>query len=118
MATERPNLRSIKTLSKLLDGRRARTPAGALLEMSAMANEKLLLTKELERGNRRRAEIDSRLAEIHAKSERLLAFVQNPAAAVAEPARVANGPESPVPPTATPAAPPALGRFKTTELNY
>ena len=36
-------------MGALVDSRRTRTAAGALLELSAMANEKLLLHKELDR---------------------------------------------------------------------
>ena len=41
-----------------------------------MANEKLLLQKELERWECRRVEIESRLAAIAAKERRLMAVIQ------------------------------------------
>lgn len=44
-----------------------------------MANEKLLLEKELARWKRRHAEIQTRLGDIAKKERRLLAFVQDPA---------------------------------------
>lgn len=116
MTTERRSLQSIKTMGKLLDGRRARTPAGALLEMSAMANEKVLLTKELERSVRRRAEIEARLAEIYAKTQRLLAYVQDPTAAIAAAPLPAAG--DPATAAAAAQASALAGRFKATELHY
>jgi signal transduction histidine kinase len=66
---------STAAINAMLDGRRARTAAGALVEMSSLANERERLGKELERWERRRAEIEQRLAEIAAKEERLEAFV-------------------------------------------
>lgn len=81
MGVEKRGLQGIRTISALLDNRRARTPAGALLELSTMANEKTLLQKELARWKRRHAEIQARLGEIAAKEQRLLAYVQNPNAA-------------------------------------
>ncbi len=76
MAIERKGVQGIRTMAALIDSRRARTAAGALLEMSAMANEKLLLQKELKRWARRHREIEFRLREIAAKEERLMALVQ------------------------------------------
>lgn len=69
-------MQSIRTMGALVDNRRVRTPAGALLEMSAMANEKLLLQKELQRWERRHIEIKNRLIAIAAKERRLLAVIQ------------------------------------------
>lgn len=44
--------------------------------MSAMANEKLLLQKELARWKHRHIEIQTRLSEIAAKERRLIAVIQ------------------------------------------
>lgn len=81
MAIERKGVTGIRTMAALLDSRRARTAAGALLELSAMANEKLLLQKELQRWARRHKEIQFRLREIAAKEQRLMALVQAEAGA-------------------------------------
>jgi chromosome segregation ATPase len=67
--------RSIKTIGALLDHRRTRTSSGALLELSALANERQRLQYELERWQRRRAEIKNRLAEITEKEQWLSAIV-------------------------------------------
>ncbi len=64
-------------MGALVDSRRTRTAAGALLELSAIANEKLLIKKELERWTRRHAEIQTRLGEIAAKEARLMSIVQS-----------------------------------------
>jgi hypothetical protein len=82
VANEKRGIQGIRTMGALLDTRRARTPAGALLELSAMANEKVLLQNELKRQARRNAEINKRLNEIAAKEQRLLALVQDPASAL------------------------------------
>lgn len=71
MSIDRNGLRRIKTIGALLDNR-TRTPAGALLELSSMANEKQLLTNELDRWTRRHAEITLRLIQIAEKEARLL----------------------------------------------
>lgn len=76
MASPRRGVQSIKTMGAMVDNRRVRTPAGALLEMSAMANEKLLLQKELQRWKRRHAEIDQRLKAIAAKERSLMTVIQ------------------------------------------
>lgn len=78
MATARKSLRGIKTMAALVDRRRSRTAAGALLEMSALANEKERLNQELAAARRRHDEIGSRLAEIADKEQRLQAFIKNP----------------------------------------
>ena len=78
MAVARKHLGSIKTIGALVDRRRARTSAGALLEMSVLANEKERLNQELAAAARRQAAIVARLAEIAEKEGRLQAFVKNP----------------------------------------
>jgi hypothetical protein len=77
---EQRGVRSIRTMGALVDSRRTRTAAGALLELSAIANEKLLIQKELERWTRRHAEIQARLGEIAAKETRLMSIVQSQSA--------------------------------------
>lgn len=104
MAGSLRGLQSIRTMGVLVDKRRARTTAGALLELSAMANEKLLLQNEMTRWQRRSIEIQHRLAEISAKEKRLLALVQDPA----------NSPEN-GPPTIEFAAP---HRMRNQEFSY
>ena len=79
MAEARRGLPSVKTVRAFLDGRRARTAGGAYLELSAIANERFLLTRELERWKRRRIEIDDRLAAIAKKEALLLAVTQSEA---------------------------------------
>jgi len=64
-------------MGALVDSRRTRTAAGALLELSALANEKLLLQKELERWRRRHQEIQTRLTEMAVKELRLMELVQS-----------------------------------------
>ena len=79
MATARKSLRSVKTMAALVDRRRTRTPSGALLELSLLANEKERLQQELRAARRRGEEIQTRLREIAEKEERLQRFVKNPA---------------------------------------
>jgi hypothetical protein len=118
MAKEIRSVKSIKTMGGLLDNRRARTPSGALLEMSAMSNEKTLLHRELVRWKRRHVEIQRRLTEIAAKERRLLAVVQGGEMALGVVTETGAG-ESLAGnsmPTAVPAE--VSGRFKVQELSY
>ena len=94
-------------MGALVDSRRTRSAAGALLELSAMANEKLLLNKELERWKGRHAEIQKRLAEIAAKEQRLMAMVQ-----AAPGGAIAHAPAAP------PIEPPPGQRVKIKEFSY
>jgi hypothetical protein len=80
---ERRSIQSIRTMGALVDSRRTRSAAGALLELSAMANEKMLLHKELERWTRRHKEIQARLSDLGTKEQRLLALVQSKGAVAA-----------------------------------
>ncbi len=119
MARELRGVGSIKTMGGLMDNRRARTPSGALLEMSTMANEKTLLHKELARWRRRYVQIQTRLGEIAAKERRLLTLVQGGEMALGvvieggeAPAGVAKGQASVVVPTEV------SNRFKVQELSY
>ncbi len=105
VGVERKGVQGIRTMGALVDSRRTRTAAGALLELSAMANEKLLLHKELDRWKNRNSEIQKRLGEIAAKEQRLMSMVQSaPETAVAAPA----------PPIETPAG----QRVKVKEFSY
>jgi hypothetical protein len=115
MAQEQRGLRTIKTIGGLMDNRRARTPSGALLEMSAMSNEKTLLHKELARWKRRHVEITARLNAIAAKERRLLAVVQGGEMALGV---VTDAVEtiSDKPSMAVPTE--VSGRFKVQELSY
>ena len=120
MAKEKRGVNSIKTMGGLLDNRRARTPSGALLEMSAMSNEKTLLHKELARWKRRHFEIQKRLGEIAAKERRLLAVVQGGEMALGvvlidggATQKASDGPPQPLPVPAE-----VSGRFKIQELSY
>lgn len=81
MAKERRSRQSIKTMASLVDRRRMRTTAGALLEMSVLANERTRLQQEMERLRRRQAEIEARFAEIAEKESRLQRFLKEPQAA-------------------------------------
>jgi hypothetical protein len=94
VGVDRKGVQGIRTMGALVDSRRTRTAAGALLELSAMANEKLLLHKELERWKNRNVEIQKRLGEIATKEQRLMTLVQSgpaPIAAAVAPAPI-DGP--------------------------
>jgi len=80
------SLRSIRTVRSLADGRKARSRAGALLELSALATEKELLGRELDRWHQRKRDIETRLVEIAEKERRLEAVAKAaPVAAAAPP---------------------------------
>ena len=121
MGRDRKGVQGIRTMGALVDSRRTRTAAGALLELSAMANEKLLLHKELDRWKGRHAEIRRRLSEIAAKEQRLMAMVQDqPGGAVAG-MSVADQPgtiDRDEPGSEAPADPPAGRRMKVKEFSY
>ena len=104
MAAGRKNLRSIKTMGRLMDRRRARTPAGALLEIASLAYEKERLNKELAAGRRRQGEIEQHLLDIADKEIFLQAFIKNQ--------------ELPRPSNTTNADTPDLPRFKKQGLRY
>jgi hypothetical protein len=107
MLKEQRGVRSIRTMGALVDSRRTRTAAGALLELSAIANEKLLIHKELERWTRRHVEIQTRLGEIAAKETLLMSIVQS---------------QNVVPPSPSPSAPTTANsagqRVKIKEFSY
>ncbi len=115
MALDRRGVDGIRTMAALVDQRRTRTPAGALIELSALANEKLLLEREVARASRRGIEIRRRLKDIAAKEDRLMKLAKG-AAAVLEPASQ----RLPVPAAApeTPVDMPTSSRFKISEFTY
>ncbi len=78
MPFERKSIQGIRTMAALVDQRKTRTPAGALIELSALANERLLLDREVARATRRGIEIERRLKEIAAKEDRLMKLVHSP----------------------------------------
>ena len=76
MATEKRGVTHIKTMAALVDARRSRTSAGALLELAMLEMEKQRLKKEMLRAESRGAEIATRMREIEAKQCRLQSFVE------------------------------------------
>ncbi len=76
MATERNGVQGIRTMAGLHDQRRTRSKAGALVELSGLANEKLLLEREVARAARRGKNIQLRLKEIESKEARLMKVVR------------------------------------------
>ena len=76
MALEKRGVQHIKTMAGLVDGRRTRTSSGALLELSMLEMEKQRLVLEMQRAERRCAEIRGRVAEIDMKGFRLQRFVE------------------------------------------
>ncbi len=81
MATDKRGVQQIKTMGGIVDGRRVRTSAGALLELSMLEMEKQRLTTEMNRADNRSAEIRARVHEIDTKQLRLQRFVERPLAA-------------------------------------
>ena len=75
MTIEKRGVQQIKTIAGLVDARRSRTSAGALLELSMMEMEKQRLTKEMLRAEQRCREIRLRTAEIESKQCRLQRFL-------------------------------------------
>lgn len=76
MAFDKRGVQHLKTLAGLVDGRRARTSSGALLELSMLEMERQRLVKEIQRAERRGVEIQGQLAEIDKKGLRLQRFVE------------------------------------------
>ena len=69
---------SLKTLRSKVDRVKARTPQGALLELTRLAQEKQRLQEEIERWERRSMEIRTRLGEIAEMEAWLYRFVERP----------------------------------------
>jgi hypothetical protein len=66
-----------KTLRSRVD-KRARTPQGALLELTGLTQERQRLRQEMERWEQRMGEIRSRLTEIAEMEAWLYRFVETP----------------------------------------
>ena len=78
MAKNRKGVRSIRTMGGIADRRRVRTPAGALMEMSALANEKARLVMEVSRWRLRETQIKAQLSEIEERRRWLASFCEVP----------------------------------------
>ncbi len=78
MPIEKRGLQSVKTMNCLVDRRRIRSSAEALMELSVLANEKQRLHQEMERARRRITDIEQRLTEIADKETRLFRSVKEP----------------------------------------
>ena len=76
MTSEKRGVQHLKTMAGLVDCRRNRTTAGALLELSMLAMEKGRLDQEVARAARRFREVEGRRTEIAVKSARLQKFVE------------------------------------------
>lgn len=76
MAFDKRGVQHLKTMAGLVDSRRTRTSSGALLELSMLEMEKQRLMLEVQRAERRCAEIRGRMAEIDKKGFRLQRFVE------------------------------------------
>jgi hypothetical protein len=85
MVTEKRGVQQIKTMGGIVDGRRTRTSAGALLELSMLEMEKQRLSKEMKRAETRCLEIRARVTEIESKQVRLQRFVDRPIVAFQDP---------------------------------
>lgn len=103
MIRGRRSMRSMRTMGLLVDKRRLRSAAGALLELSVLANEKVRLHKELARLHARQEEIEVRCAEIEEKERQLHSFIEKPT------------PDGLVPAAAAGTSP---KRIRTRELHY
>lgn len=108
MNFERRGVTNLRTMAGLVDGRRSRTSYGALLELSMLEVEKMRITGEMQRAERRCADIRKRIAEIDTKAQRLYCFVEKPStdaqgAAAADPFPIYTVP---------------LGKAKSRRLSY
>lgn len=97
MSIERRGVTHLRTMAGLVDGRRSRSSHGALLELSMLEVEKTRLSGEMERAERRCAEIRKRIAQIDAKARRLYRFVKEPAKSASETVAAAPFPAYTVP---------------------
>ena len=111
MATEKRGVLHIKTMAALVDVRRSRTSAGALLELSMLEMEKQRLNKEKARAEQRGLEINGRINEIEVKQRRLQSFVERPSAEIQ--AHNTLPPASPFPTHTAP-----TDRLKRRQLSY
>ncbi|MBI2833991.1 MAG: hypothetical protein HYX76_06140 [Acidobacteria bacterium] len=84
MGLDRRGVQQIRTMARLVDGRRSRTAHGALLELSMLEMEKQRLLREMQRAERRCTEIRRRVADINVKEQRLHRFTENRGSAAPE----------------------------------
>ncbi len=112
MVTEKRGVQQIKTMGGIVDNRRIRTSAGALLELSMLEMEKQRLSKEMKRAEQRCLEIQARVLEIETKQVRLQRFVDRPLAVFS-----ANGTMGAATPLPIHTAP-AEQRMKRRSLSY
>jgi hypothetical protein len=78
MSIERRGVTHLQTMAGLKDARSSRTSHGALLALSMLGAEKLRLTAEMQRAERRCDDISKQIAGIDNKAERLHRFVEKP----------------------------------------
>lgn len=78
MANNIRGMQQVRTMGSLTDQRRARTSAGALMEMSVLESTKVRLNLDIERTERHLGEIRQRVAEINAKQLWLKSFIDDP----------------------------------------
>jgi hypothetical protein len=78
MSIERRGVNDLQTMAGLKDERSTRTSHGALLALSMLGVEKQRLTAEVQRAERRCAEILKRIRQIDTKALRLHNFVEKP----------------------------------------
>jgi hypothetical protein len=91
---DRKGVGNLKTMRATLDGRRVRTGAGALMELAVLANERQRLQAELDRWDRRNAEIQARLVAIAERETRLMRSVELPTPPGARPLPLAEMPRN------------------------
>ena len=111
MTLEKRGVQHLKTMAGLVDGRRSRTSAGALLELSMLEMEKQRLVQEMQRCERRCAEIRGRLTEIEVKQHRLQRFVEKPRGE-------AQASQTHAPASSFPIHPPPTDKLKRRRLSY
>jgi hypothetical protein len=78
MSIERRGVNNLQTMAGLRDARSSRTSHGALLALSMLGVEKQRLTAEVQRAERRCADILKRITQIDTKAQRLFNFVEKP----------------------------------------
>lgn len=84
---------SPRTLRSKVDRAKARTPQGALLELTRLTQEKMRLRDEVARWEHRIAEIRERLQEIAALETLLYRFIDPPGAGNGGSQAIPHGPE-------------------------
>ena len=111
---QKRSLRDIKTFANLTDGRRARTPHGAYLELASLALHKHRLLKERHFAESRNAAIEAQIREMDRKTGVLRSFVEDPRSFTVRP------PERPMAgePNGGPSTDPASPAIREQELRY